>query len=210
MFHIYTFNGVQYNVPLESLKKGDEIGRLEKSYQYRKVIEKKTADEKTGGSGGKFQHAVDAYRKSIKISDEREPILHAYTIMKSPVFTITPDINIADAWNIFQEKNVRHMPVLSSGGEIIGIISERDLLMRLIIIDNKIENHSDTKVADIMTGEVITAGRLTDIRRIAKAMFEHHLGTMPIVDNAGRLEGIITRSDILFALINYPEIKLWA
>ncbi|MCU0821354.1 MAG: CBS domain-containing protein [Spirochaetes bacterium] len=209
MFHIHTFNGVQYNVPLESLKKSDEVSRLEKSYQYRKVIDKKTGEEK-GGGGGKFPHAVKAYRDAIKISDEREPILHAYTIMKSPVLTLRPGIKIADAWNLFQEKGVRHMPVLSDKNEILGIVSDRDLLKRLIVINNKIENVTDTTAADVMTEEVITAGRFTDIRRIAKAMFEHHLGTMPILDDAGQLEGIITRSDILYALINYPELKLWA
>ena len=209
MFHIHNFQGVQYNVPLETLKKSEEISRLNKSYHSRRIIDRKEDGDRKGDEAGQFSHAVKAYKDAIKITDEREPILHAYTIMKSPVLTLPPEMKIADAWNLFQKKGVSHMPVLS-GEKIIGIVSDMDLLKRLIIIDGKIDNFTDITVIEIMTKEVITAGRVTDIRRIAKAMFEHHLGTMPILDDAGRLEGIITRSDILYALINYPALRLWA
>jgi CBS domain-containing protein len=211
MFHIHNFQGVQYNVPLESLKKSKGISSLEKSYLARKLIERK--DDKEGKNDDdvkQFSHAVKAYKDAIKIKDEREPILHAYTIMKSPVLTLFPEMKITDAWTLFQEKGVSHMPVLSDEKKLIGIVSDRDLLKRLVIIDNKIENLTDKTVSEVMTKEVITAGRITDIRRIAKAMFEHHIGTMPIVDDAGQLTGIITRSDILYALINYPALRLWA
>ncbi len=60
-----------------------------------------------------------------------------------------------------------------------------------------------------MVREVITASRFTDIRRIAKVMFDEHIGSMPVLDDNRKLEGIISRSDILHALVNYPPLKLW-
>ncbi len=210
MFHIHNFQGVQYNVPLETLKKSEEINKLQKSYASRRIIDRKDDREEKDADEGRLNHAVTAYRDAIKMKDEREPILHAYSIMKSPVHTLGPGMKIIDAWNLFQEKNVNHMPVLSNDKKIIGIVSDRDLLKRLNIIDDKVENLTDKTVGDIMIKEVITAARVTDIRRIAKALFEHHIGTMPIVDDNGELTGIITRSDILYALINYPPLKIWA
>ncbi|HPQ54442.1 MAG TPA: CBS domain-containing protein [Spirochaetota bacterium] len=208
MFHIHTFDGIQFNVPLESLKKKKEISRLERSYHTRKVIDKKESEEGSDSYNGRNSYAVKAYREAVSIKDEREPVLHAYSIMKSPVLTLDPEMKIIDAWNLFKKKGVSHMPVFANN-KILGIVSDRDILRYLIIVDNKIENNSDKTVREIMTDHVITAGRLTDIRRIAKAMFENHIGTMPIVEDDGALTGIITRSDILYALINYPPLNLW-
>ena len=101
------------------------------------------------------------------------------------------------------------MPVISKENKIIGILSDRDILKCLCILECSENNIADKKVTEIMTRKVITAGKLTDIRRIAKAMFENHVGTMPIVEDSGELAGIITRSDILYALVNYPPLSLW-
>lgn len=208
MFHIHTFDGIQFNVPLESLKKKNEVGPLTKSYHTRKLIDKKDSEGGDDSYEGRNSYAVRAYREAVSMKDEREPVLHAYSIMKSPVITLEPDITIIKAWNLLREKKVSHMPVFSEN-KIMGIVSDRDILRHLIVVDNIVENKSDKTVREVMTENVITAGKLTDIRRIAKAMFENHIGTMPIVEDDGRLAGIITRSDILYALVNYPPLNLW-
>jgi CBS domain-containing protein len=210
MFHLHSIDGIQYNVPLEMLKSDEEVNRLEKSYTARKIIDRNEAGGGKEDGNPEHSHAVKAYREAVKINQEREPILHAYTLMKSPVMTLRPELNIHDAWNLFQESGISHMPVLSEDEKIIGIVSDRDLMKHMIAVNNKAQNVSGMTVREIMTKKVISAGRLTDIRRIAKAMFERHIGTMPIIDDAGQLAGIITRSDILYALINYPPMSLWA
>lgn len=101
------------------------------------------------------------------------------------------------------------MPVVSGEKNIEGIVSDIDLLKRLIITDDKITNQTDEIIKDIMVREVVTASRVTDIRRIAMVMFTMHIGTMPILDDDKNLVGIITRSDILHALITCPPLKLW-
>jgi acetoin utilization protein AcuB len=209
MFRVHTIDGVIFNGPLESLILSEEVKRLEKSYTARKVI-----DRKASGGGKKdtvknYSHAVKAYRDAVNINQEIEPILHAYTIMKSPVLSLDPGMNIVDAWNLFQSKGISHMPVLSVDKRIIGIVSDIDLMKYMNVINAKKEDLSGITINTIMTKKVITADRITDIRRIAKAMFEYHIGTIPIVDNAAQLIGIITRSDILYALIHYPPLSLW-
>ena len=210
MFHIFGIDGVLYNVPLESLRKDEEVSKLDKSYTARKIINREADKEGREGDGEKLSDAVKAYKDAVKITRDREPILHAYSIMKSPVLTLDPGLKITEAWNLFQKKGVSHMPVLSNEKKIIGIVSDRDILRSLADNNDKTDISTEKIVSGIMTKKVITAGRLTDIRRIAKAMFEQHIGTMPIVDDAEQLLGIITRSDILYALINYPPLSLWA
>jgi acetoin utilization protein AcuB len=205
MFHIQGLDGIQFNIPLEDLRNNEKIYKLEKGNAVRKII-----DRKEGHIGNEnLSHAVKAYKEAIKINNDREPILHAYTIMKFPVLILDPEMKIADAWNFLKEKGVGHMPVLSKEKKIIGILSDRDLLKCLCIIDCNKSDIAVKKVSDVMTKKVITSSKLTDIRRIAKAMFENHIGTMPIVEDSGELIGIVTRSDILYALVNYPPLSLW-
>jgi acetoin utilization protein AcuB len=205
MFQIQGLDGIQFNIPLEDLKHNEKISNIQKSNVARKLID----NEEEHPANETSMHAVKAYKEAIKINNEREPILHAYSIMKSPVLTLDPEMRIAEAWKYLKENSVGHMPVLSNEKKIIGILSDRDLLKCLCIIDYDANNTASKKVLDVMTKKVITSDKLTDIRRIAKAMFENHIGSMLVVEESGDLAGIITRSDILYALINYPPMSLW-
>jgi acetoin utilization protein AcuB len=210
MFHIQGLDGIQFNIPLEDLKDNEKVYRLNKGYAIRKIIDRKEGQQSENFSNGNVSPAVKAYKDAVKINNDREPILHAYTIMKSPVLTIDPEMSIIDAWNYLKEKGISHVPVLSKEKKIIGILSDRDLLKCLCIIDCKENDIAGKKVSEVMTKKVITSSKFTDIRRIAKAMFENHIGIMPIVDDhSGDIIGIITRSDILYALVNYPPLSLW-
>ena len=203
MFHVHTAGGVRFNVPLE------QIQRAQKAPPPRRRIGLEY-DTDQAGPAPRFSDAEKAYIDGLHADHERREIYYAYEIMSSPVHTLRQDLKITDAWEYFAAKGVHHMPVLSDIDEMIGMVSDGDLLKRLIIIDNTIENVTDVKVKDVITREVISAGRVTDIRRIAKAMFDNHVGTMPILDEKVLLAGIITRSDILYALINSPPLKIWA
>jgi acetoin utilization protein AcuB len=210
VFHIQGLDGIQYNIPLEDLRVSEKIYGLKKSYEARKIIDKKVDQQGRHISDENVSHAVKAYKDAIKLTDDREPILHAYTIMKSPVLTLDPEMTIEEAWNLFKAKGVGHMPVLSKEKKIIGILSDRDILKCLCVIDCNESDIAGKTVMEKMTRKVITSSKLTDIRRIAKAMFENHIGAMPIIEEpTGELTGIITRSDILYALINYPPLSLW-
>ena len=208
MFHIHTFEGVNLNIPLESLPRARKI---KKNYPSRKSL---SADDGPRNYSqpekGSAAYAERAYRAAIRVSNEREPIYHAYKIMSSPVITIEPDIRLADAWYFLEEKSVSYMPVVSTAREILGIVSDRDLLKKLVISEGRIENQTELRVRDVMAGEFITSVAMTDIRRIAKVMFDRHLGAMPILNDAGEhIIGIITRSDILYALVDNPPLTLW-
>ena len=124
MFRIQTIDGVIFNGPLESLILSEEVKRLEKSYTARKIIDRKTSDGRKEDTDKNYSHAVKAYKDAVNINQEIEPILHAYTIMKSPVLSLDPGMNIVDAWNLFQSKGISHMPVLSEDKRIIGIVSD--------------------------------------------------------------------------------------
>ncbi len=213
MFHLFTLDGKQADLPLERLKPNLRVNRVEKKYRSRKYIEsdvRGTEERSTPGEGGDYHQASEAYSKAVRMENTSERVFKAFEIMSTPVITIEPEITAADAWKRFNDSGVRHMPVLSHEGAIIGILSERELLKQLIIRDGKVEDAREIAVRDIMSSDVIATGPLTDIRRVARAMLDQHVGLMPIVDEQGGLSGVVTRSDILHAIIHHPGLSLWA
>lgn len=212
MFHLFTIEGKRLDLPLENIKQNLRVDRTKKNYRSRPNIgvDVHRTDERLDREGGENLYGREAYRKAARGENIKERVYRALEIMSSPVITIDPGITAAEAWKSFNEHGCRHMPVVSDEGAIIGILSERDLLKKLIIREGKVEDAVDISVEDIMSRDIIATGPHIDIRRIAQAMLEHHLGIMPIIDEKGALAGVVTRSDILNAIIHHPGFSLWA
>lgn len=64
-------------------------------------------------------------------------------------------------------------------------------------------------VKDFMKSKVLTAAPTAEIRFAARVMFEEKIGALPIIEDNGALIGIVTRSDILKALVNLPPLEMW-
>jgi len=208
MFHLFTLQGKRIDAQLEHLPKNIRVHHARGNNRVRKFHEGEAGNNGDANNGKSY--GADVYRETSRFEYEKSPVFHASGIMTSPVCTIGPDVSISDAWEKFTGKKIHHMPVVSDEGKLIGIISDRDFFKIVKVSDGKFENQLNAVVSDIMSDEVIAASPLTDIRRIAKAMLDHHIGAMPIVNEDGTITGIITRSDILYAIIHQPELNLWA
>lgn len=209
MFHLFTLQGKRIDAQLEQLPKNIRVHHAKSNNRIRKFSDKEARGSGTE-KGFTEKYGADVYREELKHEPEKTPVFHAAEIMSFPVITITRDVHVNDAWFRFANEKVHHMPVVNDEGEIIGIISDRDLLKKLIIKNEKIDTIDDVTVGDIMSKDVIATTPLTDIRRIAKAMLDHHINAMPVVNDEGSIQGIITGSDILYAIIHHQEIRLWA
>lgn len=210
MFHIHTLEGDNYDIALESLLHRKDVKRKESAGRPRKFIvdDHENINQDTAHEHRPFSPAIRAYMESVKTANEFQQIFHAYQIMNRPVKTISPKTGILDSLAIFRREKVSHFPVVSGDSRIIGILSDRDVYKHLTSEHCRTDNSE--LIEKIMAREVITASSVTDIRRIAQVMFTEHIGSMPIIDDNKKLTGIITRSDILHALINHPTLKLWA
>jgi len=134
-----------------------------------------------------------------------KPVVFAEQIMSSPVVTLSPDNSVEQAFKLFNKHKFRHVPVTTSDYKLQGIISDRDILR---ILGSTSEENSNSKISDVMISEVLTASRKTDIRYITRLFVENRIGSMPVMDER-KLVGMITRSDILNAILNHYELELW-
>lgn len=143
---------------------------------------------------------------------ERKPAILAKQIFTSPVVTLTPHSSLSEAWELFRTKRFRHIPVLDASGKVIGILSDRDMLRESVMIPHpsqRSQEGSIPTVKEVMTTPVLTAHADTEIREIARVFFEERIGAMPIMEDGGRLMGILTRSDILRTIMNHAPLDLW-
>jgi acetoin utilization protein AcuB len=121
--------------------------------------------------------------------------------MTSPVITVQPGVPIQEALEMMRRKRVRRLPVVDEQGQLMGIISEKDLLnasppdatnlsiWELQYLLTKI------KVSQVMTREVISVGEDTPIEEAARIMVDHKIGGLPVI-RGHEIVGIVTETDV--------------
>lgn len=146
--------------------------------------------------------------------------MNAKEIMTTPVVTVGPRTLVGEAASLLFEKRISGLPVVEEG-RLVGIVSEGDLLHRYEIgtdayvpdreswwarlFDDEDSAHDYVKsharhVRDIMTRDVATASPETSLAEIAALLERRRIKRVPIV-RAGRLVGIVSRSDLVRAFV---------
>ena len=127
-------------------------------------------------------------------------------LMTGAVITAPPWMPILEARNLMVKERIRHLPVRAPGGELLGMITDRDIRLNLPSQATSLSvweiNHLLAKltVDEVMTQAVITVGPDRPARDAAELMVEHQIGALPVEDG-GHLIGIITEADLLRAFI---------
>jgi CBS domain-containing protein len=148
--------------------------------------------------------------------------LTAREIMNKKVITIKKDASINELSELLVNNKISGVPVLDENGNLAGIVSEGDIIVQnsdlhfpryfklldaIIYLESlnkfkrSLQKHLATKVEDIMTVKVKTAGEDTPINEIADIMLDSRVNRLPVMDKNNKLVGIITRADILKSIV---------
>jgi Predicted transcriptional regulator, contains C-terminal CBS domains len=147
-------------------------------------------------------------------------------VMNPNVVFCKPDDTVREAAKILKENSVSGAPVLESK-ELVGIVSEADLL-RLLILPEKgelwlpspfevievpirellgweetkkmLSDVGSTKVEEIMTKEVYTISSEASVEEASEHMIRHKINRLPVIDEDNHVVGIVTRGDIIEGL----------
>ena len=102
--------------------------------------------------------------------------------------TIRRGSTVQEALNMMAEYHIGGIPVVDDKGHLVGIVTNRDL---------RFEQRLDRKVDEVMTSEnLVTTSIGTDLSAAAKILQENKIEKLPVVDEAGKLVGLITYKDI--------------
>lgn len=127
--------------------------------------------------------------------------------MRPRPVTVSPDDTLADALRLTREHRIRHLPVVLATGELVGVLSDRDIRLAmpspLTVSDEERAGFLEqTAIAAVMVREVITVSPLETIEDAARTLYRHRIGSLPVVNARGDLEGILTETDILHAFVH--------
>jgi len=143
--------------------------------------------------------------------------MQARDIMTSSVQTVRPDTPVTEIAKRLIERNISGVPVVDDDGQVVGIVSEGDLMRRA---ENQTERRPSwwlawfgmpedrqrnyikthgTHARDIMSPNVITVGEDAPLAEIAATLEKHRIKRVPVVRD-GKLVGIVSRGDLLQGL----------
>lgn len=127
----------------------------------------------------------------------------AAEIMTENPRTVLATDSVTEAIDALQAIEARHLPVLDEQGNVVGILSDRDLgpLMRVYNASADIENRaiplSTQRVVDVMSSNVVSVQPDADVREVIERMLEERIGAVLVVDGEGNVRGIISYVDVL-------------
>jgi CBS-domain-containing membrane protein len=147
--------------------------------------------------------------------------MKARDVMTPDVITVGPDATVLELAQLLLKHRISAVPVTGARGELIGIVSEGDLLRRAetgterrrpwllrVLTESEtlavdyVKSHG-RKISDIMTRRVVTATPETSLAEIATLLEKNRIKRVPIVEN-GKLVGIVTRANLVQAFAAMP------
>jgi len=111
-------------------------------------------------------------------------------IMTKDIITVTPDMSVKEVANLLYNNKIRAAPVVKDGA-LVGLVSSTDLLR--VIYEGKI----DLKIGEVANKKVLTIREDGDILDAILLMIKNNIGRLIVVDDEGKMIGIVTRTDLL-------------
>ena len=147
--------------------------------------------------------------------------MKAADVMVSAVISVRPNARVEEVASTLLANRISAVPVIDEQGELLGIVSEGDLMRRAeagtdrsrswwleyltgkqVLAAEYVKSHSH-KITDVMTRSVITATPETPLGEIATLLERNRIKRVPIVQN-GKVVGIVSRANLLQALARMP------
>ncbi|HKV09794.1 MAG TPA: CBS domain-containing protein [Thermoanaerobaculia bacterium] len=128
--------------------------------------------------------------------------LRVRDLMTEKVVSVRPQDSVEKIYDAMAEKSIRHLAVIDEEGDLVGVVSHRDLLRNARVERSDLplsvqrELMRRMKVEEVMTSEVETAEPEQPLSEAAQVMFENKYGCLPVV-SGWRVVGILTESDFV-------------
>ena len=134
--------------------------------------------------------------------------------MTTDVVSVGPDTSLLKVGKLMKDHHIRRIPVVDENGQVVGIISDRDVRdaspSKATTLD-MYEMHyllAELKAKNIMTAKPITVKPTDTVEQAALIMLDNKVGGLPVVDDNGKLVGIISDHDVFKALVDITGARM--
>jgi IMP dehydrogenase len=135
---------------------------------------------------------IGVIHKNMTAADQAREVgrvkKHESGVIKDPI-TVRPDATIREVIALTRAKGISGLPVIADGNQLVGIITHRDI---------RFEEQLDLPVSKVMTPreKLVTVREHTTREEVLQLLHRHRIEKVPVVDEEGRLRGMITVKDI--------------
>lgn len=140
------------------------------------------------GVRGGASHGESGHRRRWT----REPVL-ARDIMTSNPSAVRPQAALREIARIMRDENTGIVPVCEADGRLLGVVTDRDIVMRTLADD---ESPLQATARDVMTDDVEAVTPDEELRDVVHLMGERQVRRIPVVERGDRLVGIISMADV--------------
>jgi CBS domain-containing protein len=116
---------------------------------------------------------------------------HVKDVMTADPKTVTPETSVVEAARLMTSADVGPLPVVE-GGELVGIVTDRDLVIRVIAEGRDPES---TLVGDVCSGRPVTVSPDDGVDRALALLGQHQVRRLPVAED-GRIVGIVAQADL--------------
>ncbi len=126
-------------------------------------------------------------------------MLEAKDIMTTDLITVTEQTLVREAIDLLAENKITGLPVIDGDNRLVGIVSEKDILIMAYhkITDTCDEVMNSRRISNVMTSEVVSFRPDDNLADICQVIMSNPFRRVPVVDDDGRLVGLVSRKDII-------------
>jgi CBS-domain-containing membrane protein len=226
MFFVYGIGGRVFRGSTEQLRQIGGVNAIARSRAIQ-AIGRDGSDPDSGAADIPFpseappspvdenhRSALAAYAETQKVEHLPQPLRRVDELMSRSVTTLPDSATVLEAWHTLADKKLGQAPVVNEAGTLVGLLSRADLMQPDRLPDP--DSHAlvwhallAQNVKDLMWTPVPSVAPDTDIRRVASVLLDTGLPGLAVVDEDGQVQGFISRSDILRAVVTSPPLDLW-
>lgn len=111
--------------------------------------------------------------------------------MTSNPRTVQPEANVQEPARLMKSENVGAVPIVD-GDRLVGVVTDRDIAMKIVAEGKSL----DTPVSEIASRDLVTIDPDQSLEEAARLMAEHQLRRLPVVEEDGKLVGIVAQADV--------------
>jgi len=120
------------------------------------------------------------------------------------IWSVAPETTVFEAIKIMAEKNIGALLVLSSGGRLLGVFTERDYT-RKVALQGK--SSKETRVREVIAPEIVSVGPEDTVEHCMKLITEHRTRHLPVMEG-DRVTGLVSIGDLVNWIISAQDATI--